>query len=1426
MIDEQKTKTQLIQELKQLRRQNNQLQKSNLFDYKKESVSDNDYKLNHAVIENSPLGISIRDPKGKLLSVNTSWKKIWGISEKTIKKYKSAQPKKLVFDNRDSYLGKWTSQIEKIYKDGGTLHIPELLLENHRSNESRWISQTFYAITDINDSVERVVILTEDITKRKQAEEELDKQKQRLDYILQGTNVGTWEWNVQTGKTTFNERWANIIGYTLKELAPISIDTWMKFAHPDDLKVSGELLEKHFEGKLDYYEVEARMRHKNGEWIWVLDRGKVATWTEDGKPLLMSGTHTDITKRKQTEDEVRKFKTISDRANYGTAIVDIEGIIIYINDCFAEMHGLTTDETIGKHLSIFHTDEQLPDVTRLNKDLIKNGSFPATKVWHKRKDGSVFPTMMNATVIFDDNNKPLYIAASAVNITELKRAEEELKNSQQRLQGLSDASFEAIFLSEKGICVDQNITAEKMFGYSLQEAIGQPGTNWIISEDRKRVINKMMSGCEEPYDVTAIRKDGTTFPAEIQGRMIDYHGNPIRVTSLRDITDRKQTQEELKKSEAKHRSLFNLSGDAIMIFRDGKFINCNKAALKLFDCPSEEEYCKLHPADISPKLQPCGTDSLSLANKQIAKALENGCNRFEWMHQDLSGKAFPAEVMLRAINLDDQPVIQAIVRDITERKLAEKELRIAHNFNDSIIYSLPGLFYIIDMEGYSFLRQNDNWQKVTGYSDEELKSMMALEFFSEGADNEKCAQKMQEVFEVGYSSMENNLLLKNGKKIPYYFTGRRVIINDKTYLTGMGIDISERKRAEEALRESEEHYRNFFDNSLVGFFRTRISDGTFIEVNPRAAEQLGLPIDQIIGKMKSVDLYQNSDQRKELLAKLKQYGELKDFETELILYDGREVTFSLSVKAYPDKDYMEGTVVDITDRQLAEIKLEKSEKRYHQLFNSLIEGVGLVDENEVIQLCNPAYASIFDEESSENMIGNNLLDYIPENQKQIIQSETDKRKQGLHSQYEIEIISAKGIKKSLLVVVNPYYNNDNCITGALGSIIDITETKRLQEQESRAQRLESAGRVAGQIAHDFNNLLAPLVAYPDFIKEALPDDLPIIKYINDMEKSANKIAEINQQLLTLSRRGHYNQEVLNLNEVIQFAIGEHGILPQTIVIETNFTKNLMNIKGGSAQISRVLSNLIHNARDSMQDVGNIIIKTENYYADNLTINYGQIPKGEYIKVTISDIGCGIPEDVRLSIFDPFFSTKSSDKRRGSGLGLSVVDTVMKDHDGFIDLKSIIGEGTSFYLYFPITRDVIDTPNENEIIGGTESILVIDDDKAQREVALMILGKLGYKATAVNSGEKAIEFVQNNPQELLLLDMIMPDGIDGTETFRQILEIYPNQKAIIVSGFAESSRVEESRRLGIELYIRKPLTMRLLASCIRKVLDKKEVAVSS
>jgi len=265
---------------------------------------------------------------------------------------------------------------------------------------------------------------------------------------------------------------------------------------------------------------------------------------------------------------------------------------------------------------------------------------------------------------------------------------------------------------------------------------------------------------------------------------------------------------------------------------------------------------------------------------------------------------------------------------------------------------------------------------------------------------------------------------------------------------------------------------------------------------------------------------------------------------------------------------------------------------------------------------------------------------------------------------------------------------------------------------------------------------------------------------------------------------------------------------------------LLNIKGGRAQLYRALFNLANNARDAMHDKGTLVLKTENYYVEQRAVKYNRIPQGEYVKVTVTDTGCGIPPEHISRIFDPFFTLKTTDKKRGSGLGLSVVDAVVKDHKGYIDIESEVGQGTSFYVYFPITREIPTPVAANNIVGGTESILVVDDDPVQREVTKNLLERLGYRVTTVESGEKAVSVFKSSTFDLMILDMIMLPGIDGVETLRRVRQISPTQKSLLVSGFSESQRVNEALKMGAGGYIRKPLDLKVIATAVRQELGRK------
>lgn len=394
------------------------------------------------------------------------------------------------------------------------------------------------------------------------------------------------------------------------------------------------------------------------------------------------------------------------------------------------------------------------------------------------------------------------------------------------------------------------------------------------------------------------------------------------------------------------------------------------------------------------------------------------------------------------------------------------------------------------------------------------------------------------------------------------------------------------------------------------------------------------------------------------------------------------------------------------------------------------------------------------------------------------------------------------------------------------------EQGKLQEQLKKAERMEALGLLAGGVAHDLNNILSPILGYPEMILMDLPEDSPFREDLRIIEESAQTAAGVIQDLLTLARRGRYEMRPTDLNGIVRAYAGSanfNGLIASApgvrVVFELDEETEL--VSGSPTHLTKTLMNLVTNAFEAMPTEGTLTISSERRFLDELLSGYSDIAAGDYVLLRVRDTGVGIEPKDRDKIFEPYYSRKELGASSGSGLGLSIVFGVMKDHNGYWDVFSEVGEGTEFILYFP-TSDAPqrEDPVRVETIGGSESLLIVDDVEELRTLSMKYLARLGYQVAAVNSGREAVEYLETNPADLVLLDMIMEPGFDGLETFREILKEHPEQKVLILSGYSANDRVQEALRLGARGFVGKPFSLPDLAHSVRQGLQESPAGVGA
>lgn len=779
-------------------------------------------------------------------------------------------------------------------------------------------------------------------------------------------------------------------------------------------------------------------------------------------------------------------------------------------------------------------------------------------------------------------------------------------------------------------------------------------------------------------------------------------------------------------------------------------------------------------------------------------------------------------------------------------KRAEEALRISEAKLRSVFKATPVGLSI--MHNRVFQSGNKVLHKNFGYPESDIIGHNSRMLYENEEEYERIGQELYEKqSKHDSSSVITRFRRKDGVFRDAILTAEPIQVENPSLGTVVVFeDITERKQAEDSLKRSEYLYRAIFENTGNASLLFREDTGIIL-VNSEFEKLSGYSKEEIEGKKSWTEFIVEED-----LKWMIKYNSLRRTDENAVptKYEFRfkdrhnnVKDIFISVDIIPGKTERIVFLHDITERKQAEKTLQESQRRLSDIIEFFPDATLIVDKEGKIIAWNQAMETLTGVKK-ENMVGKGNREYAlpfygerrPLLIDLVLHPDREVEKKYTTIQRVGDILFGEAFTPNmpqgdthLSARASVLRDENGEITAAIECLRDNTERKKLEEHLNRAEKMESLGTLAGGVAHDLNNVLGVLVGYSELLAEQLPLSSIQRKYADNILKSSIRGAAIIQDLLTLARRGVTVSEVVNLNKLVSdyLRMPEFDKLKSdhpNVEIAKELENELINIKGSPIHLSKTIMNLVSNAAEAISGRGKVIVRTENRYLDYPIRGYDSMQEGVYALLIVSDTGMGISDNDVGKIFEPFYTKKVMGKS-GTGLGLAVVWGTVKDHNGYIDVQSEEGKGTTFTLYFPVTREESAKDEKAESHAAYrskgETILVVDDVKEQQELAMSMMERLGYRVDIASSGKEAIEYLKNKKADLIVLDMIMSPGFDGLETFRRILKVNPQQKAIIVSGFSETDRVRKAQELGAGAFVQKPYSLEKIGLSIRKELDRKQ-----
>jgi PAS domain S-box-containing protein len=894
---------------------------------------------------------------------------------------------------------------------------------------------------------------------------------------------------------------------------------------------------------------------------------------------------------------------------------------------------------------------------------------------------------------------------------------------------------------------------------------------------------------------------------------------------------RKETQQAADQME---RLLDTFPTSTVILDRKHRILRLNRQAERLFGYQREELLRQPFVLLIPERVEELLTDGDKDSSGVPVSALDPSRYR-EGRRKD--GRTVPLEVRCRLLAWANDTVILAVMRDATELQRTERSLREVEAKYRAIFENAAEGIYQLTQEG-RFITANPAFARMLGYeSPEELMAKVTdvkKQVFVEPSQRSMIRILSEQSGRA--RGFEYQAYRKDGRKI--WVMGNQRVVRDASnrviYYEGNIEEITERKRAEEALRESQRALLTLMSNLPGMAYRCRndrertmefVSDGAF-ELTGRASA------DFLQNRTVAFGQLIHSEDRERVWKEIQDaLREDRPYQLEYRLQvSGRDKTVweqGRGVRSFSDENRLalEGLIIDVDERARARDNLRKSEEQF-RLVAENVHGVFWmtnVQQTEII-FVNSAYERIWGRtRASLYKNPRSWLDAVDPQDRERVRAATAKIATG---DYDIEyrILRDKNDVRWIWDRAFPIKDDKDQIYRVAGIAEDITERKKLEEQFRQAQKMEAIGRLAGGIAHDFNNLLCIMNGYSDMLKTALQPGTEAHEYSLRIGTAGERAANLTRQLLAFSRKTMLIPKVLDLN-VLLSSMGEmiKRLIGEDIAFSLKLDENLGQVEADPGQLEQVVMNLVVNSRDAMPRGGSLTIETRNTTLDEeFARKHEGVESGAYVMMEVRDTGCGMDEAHMSRIFEPFFTTKEVGK--GTGLGLSMVYGIVKQSGGEVDVSSEIGRGTSFLIYLPrvaVASKGDATADQPVADHGQETILLVEDEAMVREMAHNLLIRSGYSVLQASSGQEALELVERTPGtiHLLITDVVMP-GMNGAELEKRFAAKRPGARAMFMTGYTDSALT----RYGI-FDARRPVLLKPFAPddflrTVREVLDGK------